>query len=137
MLFVHLIGLIHVFDVEIQAMRHHAARINETTLFQGHHILNVGGGVRRAGTRGRDNRGLLVHPRPRVHWDNVAPLDTKNDHAAKLTHQTKRRIERLRIARGLDCDIWPFAAGNLLDGLGEVVFFGIDGVRGAKFFGPL
>src|SRR5438445_1864629 len=73
-LLVHLVRLIHVFDVEAQAMGHHAARIHLPALLERDHIFNVGGRVATAGARGWDNGGLFVQPETVVHRDDVATL---------------------------------------------------------------
>src|SRR5262249_31735210 len=98
-LFVHLVRLIHIFNVEVQAVGHHAARINEPALLECHHIFDVGSRVATASTRGRDDGRLLIHPGAGVYRDDVAALDTKNNHGAELAYEAEDGVQGLRIAR--------------------------------------
>src|SRR5262249_11788249 len=53
LLFIHLVRFIDVFDVEVQTVGHHPARINDSALLQRDHIFNVGGRIATACTRSR------------------------------------------------------------------------------------
>src|SRR5262245_43726828 len=109
LLLVHLVRFIHVLDIEVQTVRHHTARINQTAHLECDHIFDVGSRITTAGTCGWDDRGLLVHPGARVYRHDITTLYAKNNHCTKLAHQPEDGVERLRVARRLHRDIRPHA----------------------------
>src|SRR5438445_1223778 len=61
-LLVHLVRLIHVFDVEAQAVGHHPARIYLSAFLECDHLFDVGARIVTARARGGVECGLIVHP---------------------------------------------------------------------------
>src|SRR5207253_11136042 len=112
-LLVHLVRLIHVFDVEAQAVGHHPARIYLPAFLERDHIFDVGGRIATASARGRDDGGLIIHPGPGVHRNDVAALDTEHDNRAKLAYQPEDGVQRVWVSCRFHRDIRPYAAGNL------------------------